>query len=96
MKNNFYIVRSQPTILEFLPKGVNKKVGLEALLNHFHLDFSNLMAFGDAKNDYEMLEAAKIGVAMGNANSDIKAIANDVTLDNQESGVAAYLKKYFS
>lgn len=95
MKDNFYIVRSQPTILEFLPKGVNKKGGLEELLHHFDLDFSNLMSFGDAKNDYEMLQAAEVGVAMKNAQPDIQAIANDVTLDNNNSGVAAYLEKYF-
>ncbi|MCF6515268.1 Cof-type HAD-IIB family hydrolase [Lactobacillus sp. S2-2] len=95
MEDNFYIVRSQPTILEFLPKGVNKKGGLQALLNHFDLDFSNLMAFGDAKNDYEMLQAAEVGVAMENAKPDIQEVANDVTLNNNNSGVADYLEKYF-
>ena len=42
-------------IMEFLPKKLNKAVGLKALLDHFGDDFSNLMPFGDADNDLEMI-----------------------------------------
>ena len=53
------------------------------------------MAFGDAENDYEMIEAANVGVAMGNASDEIKAIATDVTVDHDDDGVAVFLHKYF-
>ena len=46
------------------------------------------MAIGDANNDLEMLAWAGLGVAMGNASSAVKAIAKDVTLSNQDNGVA--------
>ncbi|KPN80563.1 Hydrolase (HAD superfamily) [Apilactobacillus kunkeei] len=92
---HYKIVRSQPKIMEFLPLNMSKAYGLNILLKHLDMDFSNLMAFGDAENDYEMIEAAKVGVAMGNASDEIKAIATDVTVDHDDDGVAVFLHKYF-
>jgi len=95
VQDNFHVVPSRPGLLEFLPAGVNKAVGLGQLLGHFGETLDNLMAFGDEENDLEMLQAAGVGVAMGNAIPLIKKAANAETLDNNADGVAAYLKKYF-
>ena len=46
------------------------------------------MAFGDGENDISMLEAAGIGVAMGNAEDSVKEAADLVTLENDRDGVA--------
>lgn len=94
--DKYKIVRSQPQIMEFLPKQMSKAYGLNILLKHFGLDFSNLMAFGDAENDLEMLQAAQVGVAMENASDAIKKTADATTLDNDSDGVAAYLIEYFA
>ena len=53
------------------------------------------MAFGDAQNDRTMLEWAGCGVAMGNAVDEVKAIANYVTLSNNEDGIAAALEHLY-
>ncbi len=53
------------------------------------------MAFGDAQNDIDMLKFAGCGVAMGNACEELKAIADEVTLDNNHDGIAAALEKHF-
>ena len=53
------------------------------------------MAFGDGGNDKTMLMTAGIGVAMGNANEDVKEIANYVTTSVDENGVLNALK-YFN
>lgn len=90
------VVQSQPYILEFLPPRVNKALGLEHLLDHFDMTFRDLVAFGDADNDAEMLRAAGDGVAMANALPQIKKIADHQTLTNNEDGVAHYLKKEFA
>lgn len=95
IKDNFHVVPSRRELLEFLPASVNKARGLGQLLSHFGETLDDLMAFGDEENDLEMLQAAEIGVAMGNAIPMIKEAANDETLDNNDDGVAAYLKKYF-
>ncbi len=90
------VVQSQPHILEFLPQGSDKAVGLEHLLSHFGLNFSDLMAFGDADNDAGMLKAAGDGVVMANGLPAVKAIADHETLSNENDGVARYLTKTFA
>lgn len=90
------VVQSQPHILEFLPQGSDKAVGLKHLLNHFGLDFADLMAFGDADNDAGMLKAAGDGVVMANGLPTVKAIADHETASNEEDGVARYLTKTFA
>lgn len=90
------VVQSQPHILEFLPQGSDKVVGIKHLLNHFGLDFADLMAFGDADNDAGMLKAAGDGVVMANGLPAVKAIADHETASNEEDGVARYLTKTFA
>jgi hypothetical protein len=51
------------------------------------------LAIGDAYNDLPLLEAAGIGVAMGNAVDDLKAIADHVTAPVDDDGVAAVLEQ---
>lgn len=95
MYKQYHIVRSQTHILEFLEAGMDKAVGLESLLGHFGWSFENLMTFGDAENDLGMLGAAKVGVVMDNGKDDIKAQGTDVTVNNDQDGVAVFLEKYF-
>ena len=47
----------------------------------------NVMAFGDAENDIEMIKEAGIGVAMGNAMDSVKKVADVVTSSNDENGI---------
>lgn len=96
LKVHYHAVQSQPMIMEFLPKHLNKAVGLKALLDHFNEDFSNLMAFGDADNDLEMIEAATQGIAMENGLPNIKAAATAITDTNDNDGVAKYCERYFA
>lgn len=95
MTDQYHIVRSQPKILEFLDAKMDKAVGLEALLAHYGWTFDNLMTFGDAENDLGMLKAAKVGVVMDNGQDDIKAAGTDVTLTNDQDGVADFVERYF-
>ena len=53
-----------------------------------------MIAFGDGHNDASIVKYAGIGVAMGNAVDDLKAIADEVTLSNEEDGIAYTLSKY--
>ena len=46
-----------------------------------------IIAFGDAKNDLEMIKLAGHGVAMGNACDELKECADEVTLTNNENGI---------
>lgn len=95
LREQYHIVRSQPHILEFLSPTTDKSVGLKALLDHFGLDFSNLMAFGDAENDAGMLKAANVGVAMANSIPEITALTSYHTDTNENDGVAKFITSYF-
>lgn len=78
-------------VIEIIKSGLNKAVGLKLASEYFQIPQERIIAFGDEDNDLEMLEFAGKGVAMENGISQVKTIANDVTLSNQEDGVAVYL-----
>ena len=79
--------------LEINARSATKGSALLQLAAFLGLDASQTVAFGDDSNDITMLRAAGIGVAMGNANAEIRAAADMVTLSNEENGVAAALAR---
>ena len=87
------VVQTAPFYLEVIPKVINKGQGIRDICNVLHLDPADVIGFGDAANDIPMLQAAGMGVAMGNAQEAVKAAANMVTLSNNEDGIAAALEK---
>lgn len=86
--------RWMPYFADVNPKGINKMTGIERMAQKHHLDLSKTMAFGDGGNDVPMLKGCTIGVAMGNANDSVKAIANHVTTSADEDGIWNALKYY--
>lgn len=68
--------------------------GIQKLLEHYHLSVDNIMAFGDGDNDADMLEFARIGVAMGNASPKAKAFADYITTDIDANGIACALAHF--
>ncbi|TWT09880.1 Cof-type HAD-IIB family hydrolase [Streptococcus sp. sy004] len=90
----FSVVRSQPYIFEAMPKGVTKASALSDLATRFEILPENIMALGDGNNDLEMLAYAGLGVAMGNATEQVKAITSHQTSSNNEAGVAKAIETY--
>lgn len=80
--------------LELNAPGVTKGRGLVALAEYLGLRKDQVMACGDSGNDLEMVRQAGLGVAMGNAFPEVKAVADVVTLDNNHDGVAAAIETY--
>jgi len=72
----------------------NKGEGLRQICRILNLQAKNVMAIGDSDNDLRMLQFAGLGVAMGNAPDDIKAMTDKVTLSYTEDGVAHAIEKY--
>lgn len=58
------------------------------------IDHGDSYAFGDGVNDISMVEAVAHGVAMGNAVDELKAVAEYVTTDIHDDGVANGLAHY--
>ena len=57
------------------------------------IDATDVVAFGDGQNDKSMIEWAGIGVAMGNAIDETKAVAQMITESNNDDGIAVALDK---
>lgn len=75
-------------------KLADKGKALETLIRYFGINKEQTISFGDSINDIPMLIASGTGVAMGNAVSRVKEIADDITLSNDEDGVAKYIETY--
>lgn len=67
---------------------VSKGNALSKLAAHLNIAMENTVAIGDNFNDVSMLQMAGLGIAMGNAEPEIKALAKAITLTNVEHGVA--------
>ena len=83
-----------PFYYEFTPLGVDKSRALRETFAALGIDQSQIIAFGDAQNDRTMLEWAGMGVAMGNAVDEVKAVADYVALSNNEDGIAEALARF--
>lgn len=82
------VYRSSPYFLEIVPKGIDKAASLDVLGSHIGISRNEMAAFGDGYNDISMVQYAGWGVAMVNGCDEIKAVADYVTLSNDECGVA--------
>lgn len=89
----FAATHSGAPFLEVLAEGVSKAWGLAKLCGLLQIDASEVLAFGDAPNDAEMLAWAGRGVAVGNAEPEALAAASEVTLSNDQDGVAVVLEE---
>ncbi|HEY2493378.1 MAG TPA: Cof-type HAD-IIB family hydrolase [Paenibacillus sp.] len=92
--NEVHITKSKPHFLEIMHHEGTKGHALTFLADHFNCDLSETIAIGDSWNDHEMLEAAGLGVAMGNAIDALKEIADYVTLSNNEDGIQQVIEKF--
>lgn len=82
---------SAPWFLEVMPKGINKGKGIEAVCDDMGIGLGEVIAFGDNYNDIPMLKAAGVGVAMGNAEKEVKKYADLVTDSCDSDGIAKAL-----
>lgn len=72
---------------DIVEKESSKAEGLKRLCDYFGLSMKDTIAFGDSMNDYEIIQKAGIGVAMGNSVDTLKAAADYVTTNIGENGI---------
>lgn len=90
------ISTSSATYLEVMPQGVNKSVGVQHVLEQLNIDPKHCIAFGDQRNDLEMLSLVGHPYVMGNAIDPLKVQFPDrVVQTNLEDGVARTLDHLF-
>lgn len=87
---------SHPNNIEVNPAGVSKASGLEVVCRQLGLTARDVVAVGDSLNDVEMIRWAGLGVAMGNAQDAVKAVADQVTAPVDEDGAAEVVERILS
>lgn len=84
---------TQPWFLEISHPSVHKAVTVERVLEDAGIAGEEVLAFGDMPNDIELLRWAGLGVAMANASPSVREVADEVTLTNDEDGVAVVVER---
>ena len=87
------IYLSAPWFLEVMPKGISKGIGLKKICEDMCITTDEVISFGDSFNDISMIKTAGMGVAMGNAEEELKAAADMITDDCDSDGIAKALEK---
>ena len=93
-KDKLYVIRSTPRFCEFSSTDATKGNAVRFLADMWNIKKEEIMACGDQDNDIEMLLAAGIKVAMGNATEDLKKIADYITETVDNDGVAIAVSKF--
>ncbi|CBN74432.1 haloacid dehalogenase-like hydrolase [Ectocarpus siliculosus] len=88
------LTRGVPEMIEVLPHGASKAVGLEALLKTLGVSPEEVIAVGDMENDVEMLRSVGHGIAMGQASLEVRRAARFTAPTNELHGVAVALETF--
>lgn len=86
--------RWSPLFTDVVPKGSNKSVGIDKLLESYGITPQETMAFGDGGNDIAMLKHVGVGIAMGNAENEVKEAADYTTDGVDDDGIYNALKHF--
>ena len=84
----FDYIRSEKTLYEILPKGVSKASVLPKLSEILGVKPSHVVTVGDYNNDVAMIRDAGVGIAVANATDEAKAVADYITVSNEEHAIA--------
>ena len=82
------VTRSYPINIEVMDKNASKGASMAWLCGELGQSLSDVLAFGDNFNDIEMIEMAGLGIAVANAEDEVRAAADMVAASNDEDGVA--------
>ena len=91
MGDDFVFAPSGERWIDVMQRGVNKATGLDQILSLRGVDASEVIAFGDSMNDYELLRMVGESCAMENGRSALKEICTRVIGSNEEHAVQAEL-----
>ena len=92
--NDLNVYRSEPFFLEIMPKNIDKAYSLNQLLKKINMTRDEMIACGDGFNDKSMIDFAGLGVAMENAQEEVKDVADYITLSNDNDGIAKVVEKF--
>ncbi|MGL5694075.1 MAG: HAD family hydrolase, partial [Peptostreptococcaceae bacterium] len=89
-----YFSSVNKSALEVYLKNNTKATAILNIIENLGINIENTYAFGDGKNDIEMLSTVGCGIAMGNSPDDVKKYAHKITDSVENDGVALGIEKY--
>lgn len=87
------IYRSEPYFLEIMPQNIDKANSLQKLLEYLGYTKDDMVCCGDGYNDISMIRYAGLGVAMENAQAQVKEAADYITRSNDDDGIVHLLEQ---
>jgi hypothetical protein len=88
------IGRSEPFFVEITAPGVDKADTLSKIISEIGIRHEDVICCGDGFNDKTMIAYAGLGVAMENAQEEVKAVADYITASNDADGIAEVVYKF--
>ncbi len=89
----FTFAPSGSSYIDAMQPGISKASGIAQLMEHYGIEREEVMAFGDAMNDYEIIRLVGTGCAMANGRPALRAIADRVIGSNEEHAVQAEMRR---
>ena len=89
----FTFAPSGSSYIDAMQPGISKASGIAQLMEHYGIEREEVMAFGDAMNDYEIIRFVGTGCAMANGRPALRAIADRVIGSNEEHAVQAEMRR---
>lgn len=89
----FTFAPSGNSYIDAMQPGVSKASGIALLMDHYGIERDEVMAFGDAMNDYEIIRFVGTGCAMANGRPALQAVADRVVGCNADHAVQAEMRR---
>lgn len=87
-------VRWNPHSVDLAPKSGGKDVGIQTVISHFGISPEECLAIGDGGNDVSMLQFVGIGVAVGGARPETKAVADFIAPEVSHDAVLKTFRQF--
>ena len=89
----FTFAPSGSSYIDAMQPGISKASGIAQVMEYHGIDASEVMAFGDAMNDYEIIRFVGTGCAMANGRPALRAVADRVIGSNVEHAVQSEMRR---
>lgn len=86
------VITDDGTLCQIMNAKASKWNCIREIIHFLNIPVEDTIAIGDDYNDIEMIANCGIGVAMGNANKQVKDVANYITDTNMNNGIAKFLE----
>jgi Cof subfamily protein (haloacid dehalogenase superfamily) len=93
LPENLHMLMALGNLAMIMHKEASKSQGVAQLAKIWNISSNEIAAFGDDFNDIDLLSYAGTGVAMGNAVSEAKAMADFICDSNENDGLAKWVEE---